>query len=54
MMSIGLHCRLAGKPGRAAALQKFMEYVKGFGDDVWIASRSEIAQHWKKVHPYQH
>ncbi|KAI8999997.1 putative polysaccharide deacetylase family protein [Gaertneriomyces semiglobifer] len=49
MMSIGLHCRLVGKPGRAAALQRFMEYVKS--KDVWVATREEIAQFWRKEFP---
>ena len=52
MMSIGLHCRLAGKPGRAAALDKFMQYVASHSD-VWVASREEIANHWRKIHPFK-
>ncbi len=52
MMSVGLHCRMVGRPGRAAALARFLDYVKGF-DDVWIAKRIDIARHWTKVHPYQ-
>ena len=51
MMSIGLHCRLAGRPGRMKAIQEFVNYVKKF-KDVWIAKRIEIANHWKKYHPY--
>lgn len=51
-MSIGLHCRLAGKPGRAAALKQFMEYVSKF-KDVWVATREEIAIHWRKTHPFK-
>lgn len=50
MMSIGLHCRLAGRPGRAAAIRRFIEYVKGF-EGVWFARRIEIAEHWAKNHP---
>ena len=50
MMSIGLHCRLAGRPGRAAALAKFMDYVLSH-QRVWVARREEIAHHWIKVHP---
>ena len=50
MMSIGLHCRLAGRPGRAAALGKFMDHVLAH-DRVWIARREDIARHWMKVHP---
>ncbi len=50
MMSVGLHCRLAGRPGRAAALARFLDYVAGF-DDVWVARRIDIARHWNEVHP---
>jgi putative urate catabolism protein len=50
MMSIGLHCRLAGRPGRTAALQRFLEYVLSH-DDVWIATRLDIARHWRQRHP---
>jgi len=49
MMSVGLHCRLAGRPGRAAALQKFLDYVAAI-DDVWIARRIDIANHWRENH----
>ena len=52
MMSIGLHCRLAGRPGRAAAVQKFIEYAQSF-QDVWFARRIDIAQHWIAHHPPQ-
>ena len=51
MMSIGLHCRLAGRPGRMKAIQEFVKYVKNH-KDVWFAKRIEIADHWKKHHPY--
>ena len=51
MMSIGLHCRLIGRPGRAAALQRFIDYIKGH-DRVWIPTRGEIAAHWREHHPY--
>ncbi|KAJ3043251.1 hypothetical protein HDV00_005571 [Rhizophlyctis rosea] len=50
MMSIGLHCRLVGKPGRIGALKRFMEYVAS-KEGVWIATREEIARHWRKEHP---
>lgn len=50
MMSIGLHCRLAGRPGRTAALQRFLEYVLSH-DEVWIATRLDIARHWRQRHP---
>ncbi len=45
MMSVGLHCRLAGRPGRAAALARFLDHVRGH-DRVWIARRIDIARHW--------
>jgi len=51
MMSIGLHNRLIGRPGRAAALKRFIDYIKGH-DKVWIARRIDIARHWKAEHPY--
>ena len=51
MMSIGLHCRLIGRPGRVMALKRFMEYASGF-DDVWFARRIDIAQHWMREHPH--
>ncbi len=50
MMSVGLHCRLAGRPGRVAALGRFMDYIASH-KNVWVASRLEIAQHWRKTHP---
>ena len=45
MMSVGLHCRLIGRPGRMQSLIKFLDYVQNF-DDVWICKRDEIADHW--------
>ncbi|GBR45554.1 allantoinase PuuE [Neokomagataea thailandica] len=45
MMSVGLHCRLAGKPARARALAKFIEHVQAH-DGVWVATRLDIARHW--------
>lgn len=50
MMSIGLHCRLVGRPGRAAALARFLDYVKGH-EAVWVATRLDIARHWIRHHP---
>jgi len=50
MMSIGLHCRLAGRPGRFAALKRFIQYAQTHSD-IWFATRLEIAQHWAKTHP---
>ncbi|MDP1729716.1 MAG: allantoinase PuuE [Devosia sp.] len=52
MMSIGLHCRLVGRPGRAAALARFIDYVQG-KEKVWIAKRIDIARHWMEHHPYE-
>ena len=51
MMSVGLHCRIIGKPGRAASLQRFLDYVQQH-DDVWICRRVELARHWYDKHPY--
>jgi putative urate catabolism protein len=50
MMSIGLHCRLAGRPGRAAALARFLDYIAA-SDGVWITRRIDIARHWRERHP---
>jgi urate oxidase len=50
MLSVGLHCRLAGRPGRAAALARFLDYVQRH-DRVWVARRLDIARHWIEVHP---
>ena len=50
MMSVGLHCRLVGRPGRTAALIRFLDYVAQH-DRVWVATRSEIARHWYRAHP---
>jgi len=50
MMSIGLHCRLIGRPGRVEALRRFVEYVRA-QDRVWLARRIDIARHWHKHHP---
>ena len=50
MMSIGLHCRLAGRPGRTAAVARFLDYVMS-RDDAWIATRLDIANHWRERHP---
>jgi OHCU decarboxylase len=50
MLSIGLHCRLIGRPGRIMALRRFMDYAKQHAD-VWFARRIDIAEHWHKTHP---
>ena len=51
MLSIGLHCRIVGRPGRAAALARFLDYVQTH-DKVWITRRIDIAQHWHATHPF--
>lgn len=50
MMSVGLHCRLAGRPGRAAGIARFLDYVLSH-DRVWVATREEVARHWHAHHP---
>ena len=50
MLSVGLHCRLSGRPGPAAALARFLDYARGH-DRVWIAKRLDIARHWLATHP---
>ena len=50
MMSVGLHCRIAGRPGRAAAVARFLDYVAGH-DAVWVTRRIDIAEHWRQRHP---
>jgi putative urate catabolism protein len=52
MLSVGLHCRLAGRPARAAALMRFLDYVLKH-DRVWICRRLDIARHWIAEHPYR-
>jgi peptidoglycan/xylan/chitin deacetylase (PgdA/CDA1 family) len=52
MLSIGLHCRLAGRPGRIAALERFLDYVLQF-PQVWVCRRIDIARHWMAQHPFQ-
>jgi putative urate catabolism protein len=50
MMSVGLHCRIAGRPGRIAGLKRFLDHVQAH-DKVWICRRVDIARHWRTVHP---
>jgi allantoinase len=50
MLSVGLHCRLAGRPARVAALERFLEYVSSH-PRVWVARRVDIARHWASTHP---
>jgi OHCU decarboxylase len=52
MMSVGLHCRLIGRPGKIAGLARFLEYIAGF-DGVWCPRRIDIARHWAATHPHQ-
>ncbi|GME86231.1 unnamed protein product [[Candida] boidinii] len=51
MMTIGLHCRIIGKPGYFQSLKKFVEYVSS-KPDVWVTTRTQIANHYKSKHPY--
>ncbi len=51
MLSIGLHCRLLGRPGRIVALQKFLDHIQQH-DRVWVCRRIDIARHWQKFHPF--
>ncbi|WP_123023527.1 allantoinase PuuE [Mycolicibacterium stellerae] len=50
MLSVGLHCRLAGRPARTRGLERFLDHVQSH-DSVWLARRIEIAEHWRRVHP---
>jgi peptidoglycan/xylan/chitin deacetylase (PgdA/CDA1 family) len=52
MMSIGMHCRLLGRPGRITALQRFLDHIQSH-DKVWVCRRLDIARHWKATHPYK-
>ena len=52
MMTVGLHCRIIGKPGRFAELKRFVEYVSS-KEGVWVATRGEIARAWVKERPYK-
>lgn len=49
MLSVGLHCRLVGRPGRIAALARFLDYINEF-EHVWVTRRIDIAQHWQSMH----
>ena len=51
MMSIGMHCRLLGKPGRIGSLQRFLDYI-GRHERVWVSRRIDVARHWKATHPF--
>jgi allantoinase len=50
MLSVGLHCRLVGRPGRLASLERFLKYISA-KPRVWVARRIDIARHWQKNHP---
>lgn len=50
MLSIGMHCRILGRPGRFKALQRFLDYIQAH-EKVWICRRGDIAEHWFKHHP---
>ena len=50
MLSVGLHCRLVGRPGRAASLARFLDYVLAH-DKAWVPTRLDIARHWIRRHP---
>ncbi|MFC5077802.1 Peptidoglycan deacetylase [Vibrio thalassae] len=52
VMSVGLHCRLIGRPGRIASLKRFLDYVHQH-EDVWLCRRIDIAKHWHEHHPYE-
>lgn len=52
MMTIGLHCRISGKPGRFSAIKNFVEYIAS-KPDVWVSTRKDIALHYRSVFPYQ-
>ena len=52
MMSIGMHCRLLGRPGRIVALQRFLDHIAKH-DHVWVCRRIEIAKHWQQTHPFK-
>ena len=52
MMSVGMHCRLLGRPGRILALRRFMDHVATH-DKVWVCRRIDIARHWKATHPFE-
>ena len=52
MMSVGLHCRLAGRPGKMAGLERFLRHAAGH-KDVWFCRRIDIARHWRATHPHE-
>jgi peptidoglycan/xylan/chitin deacetylase (PgdA/CDA1 family) len=52
MMSVGLHCRLVGRPRRITALERFLDYAKSH-EAVWFCRRVDIARHWRERHPFK-
>jgi allantoinase len=52
MLSVGMHCRLLGRPGRIVALQRFLDHIAKH-DRVWVCRRVDIARHWKQAHPFK-
>jgi allantoinase len=52
MLSIGLHCRIIGRPARLASLARFLDYVQQH-DKVWVTRRIDIARHWQQEHPFR-
>ena len=52
MLSVGMHCRLLGRPGRIVALQKFLDHVEKH-DHVWVCRRVDISRHWQAIHPFK-
>ena len=52
MLSVGMHCRLLGRPGRLRALQRFLDYVQAH-DKVWVCRRIDMARHWAATHPHR-
>lgn len=50
MMTVSLHCRIVGRPGRASGLADFMDHAKSLGSDVWICTREDIARYWYDKH----
>jgi len=50
LMTIGLHCRIIGRPGRSTGLSKFMDYVKKLESELWVCTREELAKHWYDTH----
>ncbi len=51
MLSVGMHCRILGRPGRMRALQRFLDHIEKH-DRVWVTRRIDIARHWKQAHPF--